>query len=158
ALAGVSALRYFFPKWDYSLGTVVAAGVALLNAASEAVARLLGPEFRPVLPVVLGVMAFVLYVVYLFLPVIAGALYATLRRVQRERLLRDVAVEAGTGSQRYLEALRAALDSRFEDVGFHLKYAEALFARGQVKEAAVEARLLLHQDPYNFNGNLLLAN
>ena len=27
-----------------------------------------------------------------------------------------------------------------------------------VKEAAVEARLLLDQDPYHFNGNLLLAN
>src|SRR5207253_5392839 len=57
-----------------------------------------------------------------------------------------------------LQALEQALDSRFEDVGFHLKYAEALFARGRVKEAAVECRVLLHQDAYNFNGNLLLAN
>jgi hypothetical protein len=39
-----------------------------------------------------------------------------------------------------------------------LKYAETLFARGRVKEAAVEARLLLDQDAYHFNGNLLLAN
>ncbi len=27
-----------------------------------------------------------------------------------------------------------------------------------MKEAAVEARILLRQDPYHFNGNLLLAN
>ena len=27
-----------------------------------------------------------------------------------------------------------------------------------MKQAAVEGRLLLRQDPYNFNGNLLLAN
>src|SRR5205807_120174 len=64
----------------------------------------------------------------------------------------------GTTSERYLDVLRATLDTRFRDVGLHLKYAEALFARGRVKEAAVEAELLLYQDPYHFNGNLLLAN
>jgi serine/threonine-protein kinase len=92
------------------------------------------------------------------LPVVGGSLFAGLRRLQREKLLRDLAREGDAGSDRYLEALREALDSRFEDVGLHLKYAEALFARGRVKEAAVEARLLLQQDPYHFNGNLLLAN
>jgi hypothetical protein len=50
------------------------------------------------------------------------------------------------------------VDRRFEDVGLHLKYAEAHFARGDARAAAAEARLLLLQDPYHFNGNLMLAN
>jgi DNA-binding SARP family transcriptional activator len=95
---------------------------------------------------------------YVVLPIIGGSLFAALRRSQREKLLRDLAREGDAGSDRYLEVLREALDSRFEDVGLHLRYAEALFARGRVKEAAVEARLLIQQDPYHFNGNLLLAN
>jgi hypothetical protein len=53
--------------------------------------------------------------------------------------------------------LRKELDNRYEDVGFHLKYAEALAARGDDRGAAIEARLLLVQDPYHFTGNLLLA-
>jgi serine/threonine-protein kinase len=93
-----------------------------------------------------------------FLPVVACALFAGLRRLHREKLLLDLARDEGSGSYEYLDALRQSLDTRFEDVGLHLKYAEALFARGRVKEAAVEARILLRQDPYHFNGNLLLAN
>jgi hypothetical protein len=54
--------------------------------------------------------------------------------------------------------MRGLVDTRIEDVGFHLKYAELLFARGDHRAASVEARLLLVQDPYHFNGNLLLAN
>ena len=104
-----------------------------------------------------GILGFIMYLVYLFLPVIAGILFAGMRRLQRERLLRNLARE-DDASERYLEALRESVDSRFEDVGLHLKYAEALFARGRVKEAAVEARILLLQDPYHFSGNLLLAN
>jgi hypothetical protein len=50
------------------------------------------------------------------------------------------------------------VDTRIEDVGFHLRYAEILFARADHRAAAVEARLLLVQDPYHFSGNLLLAN
>jgi serine/threonine-protein kinase len=94
----------------------------------------------------------------IFLPVVGCAQFAALRRLHREKLLLDLARDEGSGSDDYLEALRQSLDTRFEDVGLHLKYAEALFARGRVKEAAVEARILLRQDPYHFNGNLLLAN
>jgi len=47
---------------------------------------------------------------------------------------------------------------RFEAVGFHLKYAAALLARGNLRPAAVEARLLLLPDPSPFNGTLLLAS
>jgi hypothetical protein len=102
-------------------------------------------------------LAFVAVLASSFLPVIAGALFAGLRRLQRERLLRDLAREEGPASERYLEALRDSLESRYEDVGLHLKYAEALYARGRLAEAAAEARLLLRQDPYNFGGSLLLA-
>jgi hypothetical protein len=129
-----------------------------LRQATDWLASVLGPTPTFVFWVVLGVLAAVLYIVFVFLPVIAGALYAGRRRLQRELVVRNAALEGGTNSDRYLQALRDALDSRFEDVGLHLKYAEALFARGRVKEAAVEARILLRQDPYHFNGNLLLAN
>ena len=50
------------------------------------------------------------------------------------------------------------VDTRIEDVGFHLRYAELLYARGEHRHAAVEARLITVQDPYHFNANLLLAN
>jgi DNA-binding SARP family transcriptional activator len=72
--------------------------------------------------------------------------------------MRRAALESGEDPDKYLATMQGFLDYRFEDVGFHLKYAEALLARGRVKEVAVEAKLLLEQDPYNFNGNLLLAN
>ena len=67
------------------------------------------------------------------------------------------AATAGVGSDEYLELLGRELEYRYEDVGFHLKYAEALAARGDDRAAAVEARVLLLQDPYHFAGNLLLA-
>ncbi len=105
-----------------------------------------------------GVVVLLYWISLLVLPIAAGALFAGLRRLQREQVLRDLAREGDAGSDRYLQTLRQALDSRFEDVGLHLKYAEALFARGRVVEAAAECRILLRQDPYHFNGNLLLAN
>jgi hypothetical protein len=95
---------------------------------------------------------------YVVLPVVGCACYAGLRRAQRARALWDAAVEGRVDSDRFLATMRAMVDTRIEDVGFHLRYAELLFARGDHRAAAVEARLLLVQDPYNFNGNLLLAN
>lgn len=100
----------------------------------------------------------VLQVIAIFLPIIAASLYVGLRRRQREKVLRDATLQCGTGSDEYLNLLRRSLDFRFADVGFHLKYAEALAARGRHADAAVEARLMLEQDPYNFSANLLLAN
>jgi serine/threonine-protein kinase len=116
-------------------------------------------QFLVLLPPLWGVAAFlVLGVGNVVVPVVAAALFVRLRRLQRERLLRDLMREGAGGSDRYLRALRQAVDGRFEDVGLHLKYAEALLARGRVAEAAVEAKLLLWQDPYHWGGNLLLAN
>jgi hypothetical protein len=111
-----------------------------------------------------GELAFLLVIVvvvgYFFTtilaPVFACAAYARTSRLRRERVLLRAAA-AGTGSDEYLALLRRELDFRYEDVGFHLKYAEALAARGDDRAAAVEARLLLVQDPYHFTGNLLLA-
>ena len=114
--------------------------------------------FPLVMTVLLSVLTILFFLVFIFLPAIAGTLYATLRRLERERVLRNAAMQDKENPDRYLEALRESVDRRFEDVGLHLKYAEALYARGRVLEAAVEARLLLLQDPYHFNGNLLLAN
>jgi hypothetical protein len=100
----------------------------------------------------------ILQVFAIFAPIVAASIYVGLRRRQREKVLRDAALQSGTGSDEYLNVLRRALDYRFADVGFHLKYAEALVARGRHADAVVEARLILEQDPYHFNGNLLLAN
>jgi serine/threonine-protein kinase len=94
----------------------------------------------------------------LVLPPLGAWYYSALRRQQRTQAMRRAALESGEGPDRYLATMRGFLDYRFEDVGFHLKYAEALLARGRAREVAVEAKLLLLQDPYNFNGNLLLAN
>jgi Protein kinase domain len=92
----------------------------------------------------------------ILLPVLACSAYARANRLRRERVLLQAA-SAGTASDEYLDLLRRELDYRYEDVGFHLKYAEALAGRGDHRAAAVEARLLLVQDPYHFTGNLLLA-
>jgi serine/threonine protein kinase len=101
---------------------------------------------------------FVSVILNLCIPIIAGAQFVQLRRLQREKVLRDLAIQGDAGSEEYLETLRKSLESRYEDVGLHLKYTEALFIRGRVVEAVAEARLLLRTDAYNFNGNLLLAN
>jgi hypothetical protein len=157
-LAASLVWPYVFPTWDLSLTTLMMLGPAVINFSNRTLAEILGPSLLAYLGIVLLTLVPVLLIVYFFLPVIAGALYATLRRLEREWMLRNAARQESDGSERYLQALRDALDTRFEDVGLHLKYAETLFARGRIKEAAVEARLLLDQDSYHFNGNLLLAN
>jgi serine/threonine-protein kinase len=137
ALLGVGLLwPFFFPLMDVSPVTMFLATKKL-----ESVLPSYSPG--PVMLAILGVATVLVTLVVFFLPVIAGAVYAALRRLDRERAL---------------TALRELVDRRFEDVGLHLKYAEALFACGQHLAAAVEARLLLLQDPYHFSGNLLLAN
>ena len=98
------------------------------------------------------------FFVSFFVPVIGCAQYAMMRRLWRERALRTSALDGTRDPETYLQALREILDDRFEDVEFHLRYAEALFAHGDHAQAAVEARLLRKQDPYHFGGNLLLAN
>jgi hypothetical protein len=155
-LAGHTALRWFPTTLDVN----PLASVAQLDLARRwrAVEGMIPPVLSIPLLIVGVILLATVYLVWLFLPVIAGSLFAGLRRLEREKLLRDLALQGEAGSDEYLEALRQAVDTRFEDVGLHLKYAEALYARGQVKEAAAELRLLVRQDPYHFSGNLLLAN
>jgi hypothetical protein len=117
-----------------------------------------GPGLGLILGGVLVVLIFLAYLVLFFLPVMVAAAFVSLRRLQRQRVLRRAALAGAAGLDHYLDVFRQSVDSRFEDVEFHLKYAEALFNSGRVKEAAVEARLLLLQDPYHFGGNLLLAH
>jgi serine/threonine-protein kinase len=148
-LVGSNALSYLLPDWDLALDT---------RAVLSSVPRPGDGRGVGLVGVLFLALPLVTLIASIFLPVVAGALFAGLRRLQRERLLRDLAREEGLGSERYLEALRHSLESRYEDVGLHLKYAEALYARGRLAEAAAEARLLLRQDPYNFGGSLLLAS
>jgi hypothetical protein len=147
-----------FGLWDVSLfgnkGPVKGSGAPLF---SQLFAMM--PSDNEVLVIVYGLaMAVGIVAYYLFLPVAGSACYANLRRAERERALWDVALAGRASSDEFRTKMRAMVDTRIEDVGFHLRYAELLFGHGDAAGAAVEARLLLVQDPYHFNGNLLLAN
>jgi hypothetical protein len=109
----------------------------------------------PALFTVFYILSAVMEVVAFFLfPGLACGAYARANRLRRERTLLRA---ASTSPDEYVALLGKELEYRYEDVGFHLKYAESLAARGDDRAAAVEARLLLLQDPYHFGGNLLLA-
>jgi hypothetical protein len=125
--------------------------------ASEGLKRLFA-TFGEVGMALFGIVvsAFILFV--LFLPVIGSAAYAAVRRTRREQTLLKAALAGQAGSDEFLALMRDMVDTRIEDVGFHLRYAELLYARGDHRQAAVEARLITVQDPYHFNANLLLAN
>jgi hypothetical protein len=116
------------------------------------------PSLDPVLQLVLTVLAGSYLLFSFFIPVIAAAMYGRIRRAKREQALIKAALDGRTGSDEFLTLMRTMLNTRFEDVGFHLRYAELLYARGDHRRAAVEARLITVQDPYHFNANLLLAN
>lgn len=126
---------------------------AIVSGTTKAVAV----RTFPVLFVILTTFSVILFAMSPFVfPVMACGAYARANRLRRERTLLRAAA-AGVASDEYLALLGRELEYRYEDVGFHLKYAEALAARGDDRAAAVEARLLLLQDPYHFGGNLLLA-
>jgi hypothetical protein len=159
-------LLYFVVS--YALGTLLApqawskqtqssAGPTLASSGANswfmAGSGRLPPEIALVLlPLGFAAFGFLL----LAIPIVMSNLFGTMRRLQREQALYRAAIEGMTPA--FLHKMREMVDTRIEDVGFHLKYAEALFAQGNHRQAAVEARLLLVQDPYHFNGNLLLAN
>jgi hypothetical protein len=138
-------------------------GVGPQSSLDRRMLLLMGlPSLAPagsILHSVLSILAPWLFLAYFILiPVVGCSYYAKLRRAERERTLWNAALESRVDSDRFLAAMRTMVDTRIEDVGFHLRYAELLFARGDHRAAAVEAHLLLVQDPYHFNGNLLLAN
>jgi hypothetical protein len=108
---------------------------------------------------ILAVLAVVVFfLLFLFALPLAAWCFAEVRRQRRLQTVRRILLERGGDPDQYLATLRNFLNDRFEDVGLHLKYLEALQARGRLRDVVVEARLLLRQDPYNFQGNLLLAN
>jgi hypothetical protein len=151
ALAVLAFARLWQPigGWDVALDS---------KQIETTLSRAIGNFDRDGQVVLLGILPLVGLLLRLFLPVMASDYYAGLRRARREQALWDAARAGTTGSDHFLAAMRAMVDTRVEDVGFHLRYAEMLFARADHRAAAVEARLLLVQDPYHFNGNLLLAN
>jgi hypothetical protein len=146
----VAALAVMGLAWTVGLrGDAVA--LQAVFAGLERVTRGINPALA--VPAALVSMAFVT-LSWLAAPIFACASYARANRLRRERLLLRA---AGGDADEYLALLRRELEYRYEDVEFHLKYAEALAARGDDRGAAIEARLLLVQDPYHFTGNLLLA-
>ena len=132
--------------------------VVVGSEANDWVFRLTAIDAGPILSALLYFAVAVVMVIAFLLPVIAAALYARVRRAKREQALLKAALDGHAGSDEFLTLMRDLLDTRFEDVGFHLRYAELLYARGDHRAAAVEARLITVQDPYHFNANLLLAN
>jgi hypothetical protein len=140
-----------------------AAKLLALGSATERVSPLIAfeglAEWTGVpAPVLFTGFLIVILVLTLLLPVVGSAAYANLRRAGRERALVDAAVAGRAGSAEFLDLMRDLVATRLEDVGFHLRYAELLYARGYHRAAAVEARLITVQDPYHFDANLLLAN
>ena len=155
---GILAFRYlgaFIPK----LGTVLTLGqdkwgTWLSDQAKQAAS---GPQQEFWIPMI-SMLITAVTIVSVFIPVVAAAAYSRIRRARREQALLKAALAGETGSDEFLALMKKLLDTRFEDVGFHLRYAELLYARGDHRQAAVEARLITVQDPYHFNANLLLAN
>lgn len=137
-----------------------AAGVYLSAGSRAAVQQWLVLQLIALLPreayLLLSVIPFVFMILAIVLPVLACNSFAKAQRLRREQvLLRAKAL--GQSPDEFLALLRRELEYRYEDVGFHERYAEGLAAVGDDRAAAVEARLLLVQDPYHFTGNLLLA-
>jgi len=153
ALLSPRLLASFVPE----IGEVLTLGIKADSTNQkfmESISEWFGSAARMVVPILI----LVLFVLTLLIPVVASAAYANLRRARREQALLDAALAGQTGSDEFLTLMRNMIDTRFEDVGFHLRYAELLYARGDTPAAAVEARLITVQDPYHFDANLLLAN
>jgi len=91
---------------------------------------------------------------YFALP--AAAHFVNLRRAQRELTLLQSLRTSDRGQA--LSVLRQYVNGAPGDMNIRRRYLEALLALGQTAEAAVEARLLLEIDPYNFPATLLLAH
>jgi tRNA A-37 threonylcarbamoyl transferase component Bud32/tetratricopeptide (TPR) repeat protein len=95
-----------------------------------------------------------------FLAFVGPAIYylnkATRQRAE-EQFQAALAAAAANPEQR-LSVLKEHIDSNAGDIRLQQRYAEALFATGNVEAAAAEAMDVLGQDPYNFSSSLLLAH
>jgi serine/threonine-protein kinase len=160
ALLGLHYFLGLHPTWDLSLVTALGFQGQPQRPVQVTTGRQTPPsyDYPPVLVVAFVVGFLAMFVISLLGPAWGSARWAELRRLQREQALREAALAGATGSDAYLSILGQILESRYEDVELHLRYAEAWYARGDHRGAAAAARLLLDQDPYHFGGNLLLAN
>jgi len=107
--------------------------------------------------ILLGVQVSAVFFSLIFTP-LTVYLFSKLRALQRQRGLRQAITENSGDACRQLEILKAMAQERTEDLEVRQKYAEALLAQGHLKEAIVEAKLMLHEDPYNMATGLLLAH
>ncbi|MDX1943876.1 MAG: serine/threonine-protein kinase [Pirellulaceae bacterium] len=90
-------------------------------------------------------------------PYLAFYHFGQAHRLEREINLRRAVTGSTLAPSEFLALLRGFLDQQTEDVRLHQRYVEALLAHGHPDEAAVEARLLLENDPYDFTASLQLA-
>ena len=85
-------------------------------------------------------------------------LFSRIRAQHREIGLRRAITKNSGDTDKQLDILGAMAQELTEDLVVRQKYAEALLAHGRQKEAVVEAKLMLNEDPYNMAAGLLLAH
>lgn len=79
------------------------------------------------------------------------------RLLERDRfLLRSLRTQA-FDDQKVIEILRNYIDRNPEELFVRQRLTELYSFTGRLKEAAVEAKLVLSIDPYNFSASLLLG-
>jgi len=79
------------------------------------------------------------------------------RQIERDLSLRQAIIQSTKSPLEYLQLLADYARQASDDLQLRRRYIEALLAHDRSQEAAVEAKLLLEQDPYDFSGSLLLA-
>lgn len=80
------------------------------------------------------------------------------RRLSREMAMRRAIADSASRPDEQLQQMEAFVRAHPEDANFYQRYVETLLAQSRPKDAAVEARLLLDEDPYSPGANLLLAH
>jgi hypothetical protein len=94
---------------------------------------------------------------YLIVGPLAVHFFTKARRLSREYVFHELMRDSASDPQRYLSCLSSLLELRPEDSYAHHRYVEGLLAQGRIREAVIEARLMLEEDAYGFGANLLLA-
>ena len=94
---------------------------------------------------------------YLIVAPAAIHFFTKARRLKRDLERRSLSIGAPEDPESYLRQLRMRLAWHPQDLQLQYRYASSLLAARQAGEAAVEAKLILENDPYNFAANLLLA-
>jgi serine/threonine protein kinase len=90
-------------------------------------------------------------------PLFAICLAAS-RRIGRRLANCSLLIDNPKSNPDLIDKFRESVASRPNDILYRLKFVEAMLANGMLEDVAIECRLILEIDPYNFNANLLLAN